>query len=76
MVPAVIVKYVHCESDDCPWKLKFYELGCVKQELCCGKTSKDFLYHMPETEALVIVIEAQTSGDIESSVRINFIGGG
>ena len=53
-----------------------YEQGCVKQELCCSKTSKDFLYHMPETEALEIAIEAQTSGDIESSVRINFIGGG
>ena len=73
---SVLVKYFNCDTDSCPWKLKFYEDdGCVKKEFCCGQAPKDFSYKFHTSGHFLIAYEAQSGSSTYSSVRINLIGG-
>ena len=71
----ITVKYFNCDTDSCPWKLKFYEDGCLREEFCCGQTPQDFSYKIHTSGHFLIAYEAQSgSSTYSSSVRINIIG--
>ena len=63
-----------CDSDDCPWKLKIYDLTCLREEFCCERTPKHFTYRVPFT-SFYIQHEAQSVSATGGSVRVNVIGG-
>ena len=72
---SVTVKDFHCDTNSCPWKLSFYENGCLTQQICCGKTETDFEYHIPRSGEMLVTFEGQSSNFINSSVQIRIIGG-
>lgn len=72
---AITVKHFQCDSDNCPWKLKFYDNGCIREEFCCGKAPKDFSHKLPSSGHFMVAYEAQSGSSTNSSLRINFLGG-
>ena len=72
---SVTVKQFQCDTDNCPWKLKFYEKGCVREEFCCGKVPKDYAYKVPSSGHFLVAFEGHPGSPTNSSVRINMIGG-
>ena len=64
-----------CDSDDCPWKLKISDWGCLREEFCCERTPQHFTYRVPNKRVFFIQHEAQSVSATGGSVRVNVIGG-
>ena len=72
---SISLKQFQCDADSCPWKLKFYDKGCVRVEFCCGNVPKDYSYKLPSSGHFLVAFEAQPGSPTNSSVRMNMIGG-
>ena len=72
---SITLKQFQCDTDNCPWKLKFYEKRYIRLEFCCGNVPKDYSYKLPSSGHFLVAFEAQPGSSTYSSVRINMIGG-
>ena len=70
----VTVSRFQCDSDDCPWKVKFYAYGCLRDEVCCERKPADFTYHVTSKSFSVrVMANSYTTG--RTPVIINITGG-
>ena len=75
---SVSVKNFQCNTNTCPWKLAYYENGCLRNETCCGPKRNDFTYRMPSFGKVMVMHRKElllSSSFYLSAVTIILIGG-
>ena len=67
-----------CNTITCPWKLAFYDNGCLTKEICCGPKQNDFTYRIPSSAKVMVMhknAQVISASYFLKAVTITLIGG-